>query len=180
MISYKIVELCDNNGIDDLFYVKKLPESDCIAGNCFSNVQMCIKKFGGTLLMGWSITVRPNIFIEAEAHAIWKKTEDEIIDVTPIDDDSEYTLFSYKEDMLVKKTPSKYIPFTSSELVHEYINLRNQFENIRCSATDDTIQIPATIMNRIIEIDNMFLTKVGVNEKCPCQSGLKYKKCCGG
>ncbi|WP_268036263.1 MULTISPECIES: SEC-C metal-binding domain-containing protein [Clostridium] len=32
---------------------------------------------------------------------------------------------------------------------------------------------------RISDIQTISLTKVGRNDPCPCESGKKYKKCCG-
>ncbi len=170
-----IIRICDSIGIYDLFYVTQYPKNDCRAGDCFHNVQMYIEKYGGTLLMGWAITVRENLYVECEAHAVWKTIDNDIVDVTPNNEDSNLTLFSHQNDMQPIKTPSKYIPFTESKLVQEYIDLRNQFEKLRCS----TGAIPKTLMYRIIEIDDIFLKKVKPNNMCPCESGLKYRRCCG-
>ncbi len=82
--------------------------------------------------MGWDITIQKNLYIECEAHAVWKTNENQIIDITPKDVDGDLTLFSHREDMPVDKTPSKYIPLTESVIVQEYIQLKNQFEQIRC------------------------------------------------
>jgi Predicted metal-binding protein related to the C-terminal domain of SecA len=178
-LTEKIIDICNTNKISNLFYVPKQPKDDCEAGNCFSNVEKYVKKFGGNLLMGWSITIRTNLFIEAEAHAVWQTSDNEIVDITPNNEDCNQTLFSHQKDMQAIKTPSKYIPLTLSNLVQEYVNLRNEFERIRCSTIGDTLQIPKPLMDRIIEIDNIFLLQVGRNDKCPCESGLKYKRCCG-
>jgi len=175
----RLIELCNINGMSCLSYISKQPKDDCIAGDCFSNVQKYVEKYGGILLIGWNITARTNLFIEAEAHAVWETSENDIIDITPNNEDCNRILFSRQDDMPVIKTPSKYIPLTSSKLVQEYIDLRNEFERIRCSATGDTLQIPKPLMDKIIEIDNVFLLKVGRNDKCPCESGLKHKRCCG-
>ncbi|WP_416386047.1 SEC-C metal-binding domain-containing protein [Anaerocolumna aminovalerica] len=32
---------------------------------------------------------------------------------------------------------------------------------------------------RLMEIEQMLNHRVGRNDPCPCQSGIKYKKCCG-
>jgi len=180
LLTDKIIEICNNNDINNLFYVSRQLKDDCEAGNCFTNIQKYKELFGGNLLMGWAISVRKNLYIECEAHAVWQTPDDQILDLTPPShEDGVLTLFSHQKDMPVVKTPSKYIPITQSELVQEYITLRNQFEQIRCTSTGETLQIPKSLMDKIIEIDDIFLLKVGVNEKCPCGSSLKYKKCCG-
>lgn len=180
LLTENIIEILNNNDIHNLIYIPRQPNDDCEAGNCFTNVEKYVEKLGGNLLMGWAITVRKNLYIECEAHAVWEKTDNQITDITPIDyEDGDQTLFTHQKDMPVVKTPSKYLPITQSELVQEYNNLRNQFEQIRCTIIGETLEIPKHLMDRIICIDNVFLQKVGRNEKCPCGSGIKYKRCCG-
>lgn len=179
-ITDKLVSICNDHKIYELSYVLRQPRSDCEAGNCFTNVQQYVTQYGGELLMGWSVSVRANLYIECEAHAVWKNPQRQIIDITPTDDEFPRTLFSYQKSMHANKTPSLYIPFTNSRLVKEYIELRNEFERLRCSAKGETLEIPAPLMDRIIAIDDIFLQKVGRNDACPCESGLKYKRCCGG
>lgn len=171
--------LCNANGMDNAFYVVKRPKFDCDAGNCFTNVEKYVGKFGGSLLMGWKITVRTNLYIEGEAHAVWQTPEKEIVDITPDQEEYDRILFSSQESMSVCKTPSKYVPITSSALVQEYIALKNTFESIRCGTTDGVVRIPKQLVVDILTMDGVFASKTGRNDKCPCQSGLKYKLCCG-
>lgn len=178
-LSEDIINICKSNDISDLFYMPRQPKDDCEAGDCFKNVKKYVDNYGGSLIMGWGITIRRNLYVECEAHAVWQAPDGQIIDITPPSyDNGTQTLYSHQIDMPVKKTPSRYLPITKSELVKEYIELRNQFEQIRCNA-GETIQIPKFLMHRIIIIEDVFMLKVGRNEKCPCQSGLKYKQCCG-
>ncbi|MDL2205463.1 SEC-C domain-containing protein [Eubacteriales bacterium OttesenSCG-928-N13] len=39
--------------------------------------------------------------------------------------------------------------------------------------------MPSALLQRRVEIQRILRKKVGRNDLCPCQSGLKYKQCCG-
>lgn len=174
-----LISFCEKNGLQDPFYVSRQPKPDCEEGDCFKNVKKYVAKQGGSILVGWALTLRKNLYLECEAHAIWKTSDGEIVDITQNKENIDKTLFSLQRSMRAEKTPSKYIPFTQSILVAEYIELRNEFERIRCTSVGDTMEIPKLLMYRILEIDDIFMSKVGRNENCPCESGLKFKFCCG-
>lgn len=130
-------------------------------------------------IAGWAISVRANLYVECEAHAIWQTPDNEIIDITPNDEEYSQTLFSPQLNMIVKQKPSIFIPLTQSALVEEYIAIRNQLEELRCSSQEKQFKIPPELTYRMFALDDVFSIKVGRNDKCPCESGLKYKKCCG-
>jgi hypothetical protein len=178
ILTARLVDICDSHNLHDLVFVPRVPKNDCEAGNCFSNVQKYVEKYGGNLLMGWNVTVRKNLYVECEAHAVWENPEKQVIDITPINGDGNQTLFSCVKGMLVQKTPSKYLPLTDSELLLKYIDLRNQFEIIRCTSGDE-MQVPQSLMYGIVGLDEIFIQKTGRNEPCTCGSGLKHKRCCG-
>ncbi|MPM63387.1 hypothetical protein SDC9_110267 [bioreactor metagenome] len=178
-ITEDLIDLCKSNGVQDPFYVSRQPKPDCEEGDCFKNVKKYVARLGGLILVGWAITSRKNLYLECEAHAIWQSPDGENIDITPSNEYFDKTLFSYQGDMLAVKTPSKYLPFTQSTLVAEYMGLRNEFERIRCISVGDTMEIPKILMDRILEIDRIFMIEVGRNKSCPCKSGLKFKHCCG-
>ena len=170
---------CKDNGIKDLLYVSRQPKPDCEEGDCFKNVKKYVAQYGGSILVGWAITSRKNLYVEFEAHAIWQTPDGEKIDITQNRESFNKTLFSHQIGMIAEKTPSRYLPLTQSTLVAEYIELRNEFERIRCTSVGETMEIPKVLMHRILEIDNIFVQCVGRNERCPCESGLKFKLCCG-
>ena len=45
-------------------------------------------------------------------------------------------------------------------------------------ANAETMEVPEELPKQV-QIVKTALEKIGRNEKCPCGSGLKYKKCCG-
>ncbi len=67
----------------------------------------------------------------------------------------------------------------SPSLVAELIGLLNERDRIMCASADRTYALPKEMYLRIMQIQEMLHREVGRNDPCPCQSGLKYKKCCG-
>lgn len=61
--------------------------------DCFHDVQREVEKSGGNIQYGWTIWEWPGIFIEAEFHAVWRRTDGELLDVTPKKDGEERILF---------------------------------------------------------------------------------------
>lgn len=70
------------------------------------------------------------------------------------------------------------LPLTGSPLVAEYIELMDERDRIMCASADKTYALPKQMYLRIRQIQRILHTEVGRNDSCPCQSGLKYKKCC--
>ena len=156
-------------------YVPVATQEWSLPNECFPNVEHVIQEKGGQQVNGWAIWQWANILVEAEAHSVWRSPEGELIDITPHVNGENEILFLKDDDMVYKGNPiaSIRLALTSSKLVAEYIGLMNERDRIMsCS-------IPKPLWDRIEEINVMLHEDVRGNEFCPCQSGLKYKKCCG-
>ena len=78
------------------------------------------------------------------------------------------------------------LAITESPLVAELVNLGNRIDAVMCSYKLGT-EIPLSelrcrllpLKERKGAIVRILNQKAGRNDPCPCQSGLKYKKCCG-
>ena len=57
--------------------------------------------------------------------------------------------------------------------------LVNERDRIMCAAPGRLCEMPKGLLVRILQIGEKLHRKVGRNDPCPCQSGLKYGKCCG-
>lgn len=135
---------------NELFYVDVIPDKDAEPNNCFYNVDDVIKKYGGCKIYGWVIWKWPNILIEGEAHAIWKREDGKYIDVTPHEYNINNILF----------VPDKYMIYEDTIIKSKRMQLTNSSEEQ-------------------LKLISQFNTVVKRNELCPCNSRLKYKKCCG-
>lgn len=56
--------------------VECVPDSDAPANDCFMQVEAHVKRNGGERVIGWALWEMPNVMIEAEFHAVWRRPED--------------------------------------------------------------------------------------------------------
>ena len=182
MIDQNVKKFCnDYINKNELFYVDIIPDKNAKMHNCFYNVDDVIKKYGGSKIYGWVIWKWPNILIEAEAHAIWKREDGKYIDVTPHEKNINKILFVPDMDMVYKGTiiRSKRMPLTNSPDTKRLIQLNEIRENIMLNSEGDTYELPKNLFLELMKLEKQFNTIARRNEPCPCNSGLKYKKCCG-
>lgn len=144
--------------------------------NCFINVSLVVNKLGGKAVMGWAVWQWANIMIEFEAHAIWETPEGEYLDVTS--HETETAILFLPDPSVVysgKVIPSKRFPLSSSPLVAEMISLQETKDYFLSRNEKPDEQI----LYKLISINQQLKKDVGRNDLCPCQSGMKYKNCCG-
>ncbi len=181
VITKQIQELCKFVSEYEPMYVPVIAEPGKRINECFHNVDAYVEKHGGQSILGWSIWQRANVLIEAEAHAVWKSLIGEMVDVTPHSNNETAILFLVDNQI---KYEEKCIPnirkaLTSSPLVAEFIKLFNERDQIVLRAEGGTYSLPVNMIRRMREIEQELNQQVGRNDPCPCQSGIKYKKCCG-
>ena len=155
---------------------------------CFSNVQRMVQEWGGQQINGWAIWQWANILVEAEAHSVWQSPEGALIDITPHDNGERQILFLRDDSMVYsgQSIGNVRIAITGSPLAAELVDLGNKIDGVMCSYAPGT-EIPLSeLRHRLLPLKErreaivrMLNQKAGRNDPCPCQSGLKYKKCCG-
>ncbi len=103
------------------------------------------------------------------------------MDITPHDCRERGILFLRDDKVVYSGKPIGSIrqALTGSPLVAELIELLNERDRIMCASVARTYVIPREMYLRIMQIQEMLHKEVSRNDPCPCQSGLKYKKCCG-
>ncbi len=103
------------------------------------------------------------------------------MDITPHDCGEREILFLRDDEVVYSGKPIGSIrqPLTGSPLVAEYIRLLNERDRIMCASAGRTYVLSKEMCLRIMQISEKLHREVGRNDPCPCQSGLKYKKCCG-
>lgn len=187
-ITDEIMKLCEKINENQPIYIPVRPEEDALMNECFENVRITVEKKGGKCVNGWCIWKMANILIEAEAHSIWQNENGELIDVTPHDGNESKILFLPDSELVFndENIGNIRMPLTDSKLVKEYIDLHEEMFSIlqkyKPHEKINLLDLPkryGEIKNRLLTIEIRFHTKVGRNDKCPCDSGLKYKKCCG-
>lgn len=181
LITEQILHLCEMvvpGGVP--YYVDVDPWPYSKPNNCFQNVSNCIQQYGGTRVLGRAIWQFANILVEAEAHAIWKAPDGQVLDISPHSYGEKKILFLLDPTMVYKDIiiPNVRLALTDSPLVKEFIDLGNEKDRILATGQNDTVKLQPLIY-RYNQITRTLHTEVERNERCPCQSGDKYKKCCG-
>lgn len=167
IITPQIKELCQSISEYEPVYVEVNADPRSLINEYFPNVDAHIKEYGGQSVLGRCIWQRVNVLIEAEAHAIWKSPSGDMVDVTPHNNGEDSILFLVDPKMTYDGNciPNIRKALTSSQLVAE--------------SKGNTFSLPADMVRRMFEIQQILNQRVGRNDPCPCQSGIKYKKCCG-
>lgn len=188
-ITGKIMELCSGIVPDvQPEYVSVKVQEWSRLHECFLNVERMIQEQGGQQVNSWAIWQWANILVEAEAHSVWRNPEGKLIDITPHDNGEREILFLHDASMVYsgQSVGNVRLAITGSPLVAELVDLGNKIDAVMCSYTPGT-EIPLSelwhrlllLKDRREAIVGILNQKVGRNDLCPCQSGLKYKKCCG-
>jgi hypothetical protein len=60
-----------------------MPAEGAIFAECFHNVIAHAKKCGGSLRYGWDVSILEGVYGEAEFHAVWRKPDGTLLDITP-------------------------------------------------------------------------------------------------
>lgn len=50
--------------------------------NCYWNVMLSVERYGGEILLGWMIKQWPGVYLAAEHHAVWRRPDGNIVDIT--------------------------------------------------------------------------------------------------
>lgn len=180
IITQQIMELCQSISEYEPVYVSVKANPESRLNECFPNVAEHVREYGGQSVLGRCIWQRANILIEAEAHAVWRSPNGDLMDITSHINDEESILFLIDPQMVYSGNciPSIRKALTSSPLVAEFITLFNDRDQIAAEAKD-TYTLTTVMLKRMYEIEWLLNQQVGRNDPCPCQSGIKYKKCCG-
>ncbi len=180
-ITPEIQELCQTISEYEPVFVPVIADSKSLINECFYNVDAYIAEHGGQRVIGRSIWQRANVMIEAVAHAVWKSPDGELIDVTSHGNEISAILFLATPKMTYEGNviPSIRKTLTASLLVAEFIALYDERDKIASETPGNTYSLSTDMLRRMLEIEQIFNKRVGRNDPCPCQSGIKYKKCCG-
>lgn len=107
-------------------YVPVEPQPDAKVAYCFDNSAAQAERHGGEAVYGWAIWRWPGRWFEAEHHAVWRRPDGSLLDVTPQAGDPPRTLFL--PDPLAPYDPTTFrrnvmAPDAGNALAREYIAL---------------------------------------------------------
>lgn len=190
-ISKEVLNFCKLINTDnEPRYIVVEQHQDCKENHCYENVKRIVADKGGTAIAGWVIWKRDNMYLEAEAHAVWKTIEGNWIDVSPHTPLEQQIFFLPDKDVKYDGTriPNRFFQLTGSESVREFIELVKRIQEIEDEkrAPNGRVELSGKLLEeyrektaRVSVMNASFDNKVGRNDPCPCGSGLKYKRCCG-
>ena len=161
--------------------VDEFPE----VGECSKAVFIMQNIYGGSCVFGWKISQLSNLFIQCNAYMMWKKEDGTVVDVTPDTYIDSQTLFLPDESITSVEVAPKLFTITKSIYANELVEIvQEMFGYLKYAKhpellTNEERQRLFYLKKRKDEIIEIVSRNVGRNDKCPCCSGIKYKKCCG-
>lgn len=198
-ITQKILEFCKK--LDDTqtpVFVPVKPVSGAVVNECYVNVKAHVEKHGGSIQHGWILWENPDIIVEGNFHACWIDTSNQLIDITPKEDREQAILFLPDSKRIYDGTPIDNVReiLTKDPKLIKFFKQQEELSKLRIKYNLDgtSAAIPKHELERIgvLVPDGDFyldmtgrqtarkmVSKVGRNDRCPCGSGIKYKKCCG-
>ena len=167
------------------------PETYCKPLNCYINVDKKIEKDGGKPHYGWAI-LRGPFMCEAERHAVWESSANELIDVTPRERiQSDQIMFVSDNDFVYsgQLVDNVRVNVTNNKVVDHTIRaceILEFFYSYGERIDDDKMHIDPEIGKTIAEYEQLKNTLFGfleahgkMNSKCICNGSKNYKNCHG-
>ena len=59
------------------------PGEECLPARSFQNVAAMVRKLGGSVQHGWRLREQPAAYVEGQFHAVWRRLDGALIDITP-------------------------------------------------------------------------------------------------
>jgi hypothetical protein len=174
--------------LPNLIYVIIVPEAFSILNECYENVRLKIAKDGGNIQYGWQIWEWPNIYIEAEFHAVWVSTTNELIDVTPKDYSVERILFLPDPIRIYHNhsIDNERRPLWNDKLIRDFLRSSKEIARLKIegetpgnpneTTVDQREYAPWAVMHD--ELIKMIANNCTENSLCFCGSNKSYKNCC--
>lgn len=196
-VSRAVLALCERIGSNSKpIYLAIEPEADCEPLDCFANVQRKVQREGGSLQAGWAIWIWPNVYIEAEHHAVYAMADgSRWKDITPQqeagftrrlflpDNTAEFDFESdgWRRDnvrLAIANDPLVRQFFRTAERRNEILNSIPGFGvvELKGALAAEYEQSTQTMMQLQLALA---LKYTRPNDQCFCQSGRKFKKCHG-
>lgn len=172
------------------------PEAGSRSVECFYNVRDKVEREGGSIKFGWVIWTWPDVYIEAEHHAVYEPPSGSPwLDITPAPDGDTQRLFlpddtvPFDFDEPLPRRDNIRHPLTNDPLVHDHLRLAARFTRFlnHYRIKPGEAQVPLYLIQEaqmlqqkrreVILLMQQKYTKR--NARCYCGSGKKFKNCHG-
>jgi hypothetical protein len=176
-------------------YVNVVPIEGAPINECFKLVEHQVQIAGGARILGWSLWEMPGVFVEAEAHAVWRSPTGHLIDITPKSRPTQCVLFLPDPRLVYSGLAIDNIrkPVSKSPIVAEFLRMFSvdfEFMNRGERATmygelelseEDQIEFQ-NIKRQMLTLASQarsFYPHHGPYMPCWCGSGRKMRWCHG-
>lgn len=173
-------------------YVTVTPETEAQISECFSNVEAKVATAGGEILYGWTIWIWPNVFVEAEHHAVWRQG-DELVDVTPHVHGERRILFLPDPERIYDSVHHKRIINVKRSLgvisaAQAFIDASDSMAEYIEEVSDGLVMNADPVIGSILHHETQramaavifqLARRLKPHDPCLCSSGRKFRKCCG-
>lgn len=175
------------------FYVRCQPDPSLVENECFLLVDQYVKEHGGERINGWSLWEQPNLFIEAEFHAIWKSKQGDYLDLNHRQHKTENILFLPQFNLVYEgfRRNNIRLPLTNNKYVHDFLKVKDsefEFKNrgnrkgFREVRLTDSAEIKEyeNLMHTLLILElelNKLINPLTNYDPCICGSGKKAKWC---
>ena len=177
-------------------YIGITPEPDCEPNDCFFCVKNKVDRMGGRIQFGWSIWEWPQVYLEAEHHAVYEPpTGPPWIDITPsenprihrrlfVSDNS--TVYDFSNEGILQD--SRRIALNDDPLIQELFRLTAVRVGILNSAPgvgpialegDAAEQYAAVQTELACVIESLTVKYTSLNAPCFCGSKRTFRHCHG-
>jgi hypothetical protein len=187
-----IVDLCREISPDtEPRFLPVMPDPIAEPSECFNNVMARVSKDGGNLVYGWLVWEWPNVFIEAEHHAVWE-SNGMLVDITPHvngenkilflpDPKRTYDFVGQKRRINIKRSHEKFAsvsPWIAATDVLQKTIERRSTGNTFTIDRDELAALARNVQNSLGAVFVDIARHTKPNDRCFCLSGRKFKKCC--
>lgn len=157
--------------------------------HCYYNVEHKVKVDGGDIFYGW-IVHETNLLCEAEHHAVWKDSDENLIDISPNQDNSLEILFIPDNDCKYRglSIDSVRINITKNFMVDDFIYICEFIEKLYALGTrinDEKVIVSEEVLELITQyqVVKMILLefiekKTNKSKFCICGANKSYRECC--
>jgi len=138
-------------GLDEPEFVEVMPRSNSGVDNCFIDVRKHATENGGSLQHGWMIWEWPGISAEGVFHAVWRRPDGRLLDITKKQDGERRILFAPdpKRVFADRQVGSIRIAIGRDPRIREWIDINDRlFRILRKQARFTGIQFETEIVVR--------------------------------
>ena len=134
-----------------------------------------------TAAPGWAIWQVADALIEAEFHVAWRKSDGELMDITPRPGGEDTILFveDPKRSASAPEVDRERRALRRDPLIEDFITLgRKQFLLLHADQPAEPALMRRLAVSQLI-VKNMLERGLGGDDACLCNSGKRYKNCHG-